>query len=62
MIVGGQKMTAVTWGRRLIQRIRRVLLNSAERTMIETYPLDRVAEAYSCMMNGKAQFGVVLTM
>lgn len=32
------------------------------RPMIETYPLERAAEAYERMMNGKAQFRVVLTM
>jgi len=32
------------------------------RAMIETYPLDKAAEAYSRMMSGKAQFRVVLTM
>jgi D-arabinose 1-dehydrogenase-like Zn-dependent alcohol dehydrogenase len=32
------------------------------RPMIETYPLDRAAEAYARMMSGKAQFRVVLTM
>jgi D-arabinose 1-dehydrogenase-like Zn-dependent alcohol dehydrogenase len=32
------------------------------RAMIETYPLERAAEAYARMMSGKAQFRVVLTM
>lgn len=32
------------------------------RPMIETYPLERVEEAYARMMSGKAQFRVVLTM
>jgi len=32
------------------------------RPMIETYPLERVAEAYSRMLSGKAEFRVVLTM
>jgi D-arabinose 1-dehydrogenase-like Zn-dependent alcohol dehydrogenase len=32
------------------------------RPMIETYPLDRAAEAYARMMSGNAQFRVVLTM
>src|SRR5215472_11606437 len=32
------------------------------RPMIETYPLERAAEAYSRMMSGDAQFRVVLTM
>ena len=32
------------------------------RPMIETYPLERAAEAYQRMMSGKAQFRVVLTM
>jgi D-arabinose 1-dehydrogenase-like Zn-dependent alcohol dehydrogenase len=32
------------------------------RPMIETYPLEKAAEAYSRMMSGKAQFRVVLTM
>jgi D-arabinose 1-dehydrogenase-like Zn-dependent alcohol dehydrogenase len=41
-------------------------LNFAElsgvRPMIETYPLERVAEAYTRMLSGDAQFRVVLTM
>jgi D-arabinose 1-dehydrogenase-like Zn-dependent alcohol dehydrogenase len=41
-------------------------LNFAEltgvRPMIETYPLEKAAEAYARMMSGKAQFRVVLTM
>jgi D-arabinose 1-dehydrogenase-like Zn-dependent alcohol dehydrogenase len=41
-------------------------LNFAElkgvRPMIETYPLEKAAEAYDRMMSGKAQFRVVLTM
>ena len=32
------------------------------RTMIETYPLEKAAEAYARMMSGNAQFRVVLTM
>jgi D-arabinose 1-dehydrogenase-like Zn-dependent alcohol dehydrogenase len=32
------------------------------RPMVETYPLERAAEAYDRMMSGKAQFRVVLTM
>ena len=32
------------------------------RPMIETYPLDKAAEAYARMLSGKAQFRVVLTM
>jgi D-arabinose 1-dehydrogenase-like Zn-dependent alcohol dehydrogenase len=32
------------------------------RPMIETYPLEKAGEAYARMMNGKAQFRVVLTM
>jgi D-arabinose 1-dehydrogenase-like Zn-dependent alcohol dehydrogenase len=32
------------------------------RPMNETYPLDRVAEAYDQMMSGKARFRVVLTI
>jgi D-arabinose 1-dehydrogenase-like Zn-dependent alcohol dehydrogenase len=32
------------------------------RAMIETYPLERAAEAYARMLSGKAQFRVVLTM
>ena len=31
------------------------------RPMIETYPLERAAEAYERMMSGKARFRVVLT-
>jgi D-arabinose 1-dehydrogenase-like Zn-dependent alcohol dehydrogenase len=32
------------------------------RAMIETYPLEKAAEAYERMLSGKAQFRVVLTM
>jgi D-arabinose 1-dehydrogenase-like Zn-dependent alcohol dehydrogenase len=32
------------------------------RPMIETYPLEKAAEAYARMLSGKAQFRVVLTM
>jgi D-arabinose 1-dehydrogenase-like Zn-dependent alcohol dehydrogenase len=32
------------------------------RPMIETYPLEKAAEAYARMLNGEAQFRVVLTM
>jgi D-arabinose 1-dehydrogenase-like Zn-dependent alcohol dehydrogenase len=32
------------------------------RPLIETYPLERAAEAYARMLSGKAQFRVVLTM
>ena len=32
------------------------------RAMIETYPLEKAAEAYARMMSGKAEFRVVLTM
>ncbi|MGD0618266.1 MAG: alcohol dehydrogenase [Bryobacteraceae bacterium] len=32
------------------------------RPLIETYPLEKAAEAYARMMSGKAQFRVVLTM
>ncbi len=35
---------------------------SGVRAMIETYPLDKAAEAYARMLSGKAQFRVVLTM
>ena len=35
---------------------------SGVRPMIETYPLQKAAEAYARMMSGKAQFRVVLTM
>jgi len=35
---------------------------SGVRPMIETYPLQRAAEAYARMMSGNAQFRVVLTM
>jgi len=35
---------------------------SGVRPMIETYPLERAAEAYARMISGKAQFRVVLTM
>jgi D-arabinose 1-dehydrogenase-like Zn-dependent alcohol dehydrogenase len=30
--------------------------------MIETFPLERAAEAYDRMLSGNAQFRVVLTM
>ena len=32
------------------------------RPMIETYPLEKAAEAYARMMSGHAEFRVVLTM
>jgi D-arabinose 1-dehydrogenase-like Zn-dependent alcohol dehydrogenase len=32
------------------------------RPMIETYPLEKAAEAYARMMSGNAQFRVVITM
>jgi D-arabinose 1-dehydrogenase-like Zn-dependent alcohol dehydrogenase len=35
---------------------------SGVRPMIETYPLERAAEAYARMLSGQAQFRVVLTM
>ncbi len=35
---------------------------SGVRAMIETYPLEKAAEAYDRMMSGKAEFRVVLTM
>ena len=35
---------------------------SGVRPMIETYPLERAAEAYARMMSGKAQFRAVLTI
>jgi D-arabinose 1-dehydrogenase-like Zn-dependent alcohol dehydrogenase len=35
---------------------------SGVRPMIETYPLEKAAEAYERMISGKAQFRVVLTM
>jgi D-arabinose 1-dehydrogenase-like Zn-dependent alcohol dehydrogenase len=35
---------------------------SGVRPMIETYPLEKAAEAYARMMSGKAQLRVVLTM
>lgn len=35
---------------------------SGVRPMMETYPLEKAAEAYARMMSGKAQFRVVLTM
>ena len=35
---------------------------SGVRPMIETYPLERAAEAYARMLSGKARFRVVLTM
>lgn len=35
---------------------------SGVRAMIETYPLEKAAEAYARMMSGQAQFRVVLTM
>jgi D-arabinose 1-dehydrogenase-like Zn-dependent alcohol dehydrogenase len=35
---------------------------SGVRPMIETYPLEKAAEAYARMMSGKAEFRVVLTI
>jgi D-arabinose 1-dehydrogenase-like Zn-dependent alcohol dehydrogenase len=35
---------------------------TAVRPMIETYPLEKAAEAFAQMMSGKAEFRVVLTM
>jgi D-arabinose 1-dehydrogenase-like Zn-dependent alcohol dehydrogenase len=35
---------------------------SGARPMIETYPLEKAAEAYARMLSGKAEFRVVLTM
>jgi D-arabinose 1-dehydrogenase-like Zn-dependent alcohol dehydrogenase len=35
---------------------------SGVRPMIETYPLEKAAEAYERMMSGKAEFRVVLTI
>jgi D-arabinose 1-dehydrogenase-like Zn-dependent alcohol dehydrogenase len=35
---------------------------SGVRPMIETYPLEKAAEAYARMMSGNARFRVVLTM
>ena len=32
------------------------------RPMIETYPIEKAAEAYARMLSGKAEFRVVLTM
>ena len=32
------------------------------RPMIETYPLERAAEAYERMLSGKTEFRVVLTV
>ena len=37
-------------------------VRSGVRSMNETFPLDRVEEAYARMMSGKARFRVVLTM
>jgi D-arabinose 1-dehydrogenase-like Zn-dependent alcohol dehydrogenase len=37
-------------------------VRSGVRSMNETYPLERVAEAYDRMMSGKARFRVVLTV
>ena len=35
---------------------------SGVRAMIETYPLEKAAEAYARMLSGEAEFRVVLTM
>jgi len=35
---------------------------SGVRPMIETFPLEKAADAYARMMSGKAEFRVVLTM
>jgi D-arabinose 1-dehydrogenase-like Zn-dependent alcohol dehydrogenase len=40
----------------------RFCLLTGVRPMIETYPLERAAEAYARMLSGKAEFRVVLTM
>jgi len=40
----------------------RFALQTGVRPMIETYPLEKAAEAYARMMSGKAEFRVVLTM
>jgi D-arabinose 1-dehydrogenase-like Zn-dependent alcohol dehydrogenase len=40
----------------------RFAVSTGVRPMIETYPLERAAEAYARMMSGNAQFRVVLTM
>ncbi|HEY7575770.1 MAG TPA: alcohol dehydrogenase, partial [Thermoanaerobaculia bacterium] len=37
-------------------------LRTGVRSMNETYPLDRAAEAYDRMLSGAARFRVVLTM
>ena len=37
-------------------------LRAGVRSMNETYPLDKVSEAYERMMSGKARFRVVLTI
>ena len=37
-------------------------VQSGVRSMNETYPLEKAAEAYDRMMSGKARFRVVLTM
>jgi D-arabinose 1-dehydrogenase-like Zn-dependent alcohol dehydrogenase len=53
-------------GRREHQPIPRTPLRFAEltgvRPMIETYPLEKAAEAYARMLSGKAQFRCVLRM
>jgi D-arabinose 1-dehydrogenase-like Zn-dependent alcohol dehydrogenase len=36
--------------------------NAGVKPMIETMPLERAAEAFECMMSGKARFRMVLTM
>jgi D-arabinose 1-dehydrogenase-like Zn-dependent alcohol dehydrogenase len=35
---------------------------SGVRPMVETFPLEKAAEAYARMLSGKAEFRVVLTM
>jgi D-arabinose 1-dehydrogenase-like Zn-dependent alcohol dehydrogenase len=40
----------------------RFAVQTGVRPMIETYPLEKAAEAYARMMSGKAEFRVVLTM
>ena len=37
-------------------------VQSGVKSMNETYPLERAAEAYDRMMSGKARFRAVLTM
>jgi D-arabinose 1-dehydrogenase-like Zn-dependent alcohol dehydrogenase len=62
MVVGAAPDPIEVTPRQLIFGRLRFAELTGVRPMIETYPLARVNEAYAHMLNGKAQFRVVLTM